>query len=122
MTDLTQMTLAQLVSLHNNHAKNPVNKFASKADAVRRTKAVLPAQQSGFTFNLPARKPVAALRDGTCRAKALVLIGRPGGVSLAKLQEKCGFKDRLNTIQGARLLNYKQGIGLKGNEICIELA
>lgn len=122
MSDLTQMTLAQLVTLHNKHTAKPVKKFASKADAIRRTRAVLAAEKSGPTYNLLAWKPVAALRDGTCRAKALELISRKGGASLSELQQQCGFKDRLNTIQGVRLLNYKQGIALRGNEACIELA
>lgn len=39
MKDLSQMTLAQLVELHNKHAAKPVKKFGSKPDAVRRTKS-----------------------------------------------------------------------------------
>lgn len=122
MKDLSQMNLADLVALHNKHAATPVKKFASKAAAIRRTQAMLPAQKSRVTFNMPARKPVAALRDGTNRVKALELISRNGGASLVELQTECGFKDRLNTIQGVRLLNYKQGVALKGDEKKIELA
>lgn len=125
MKDLSQMTLAQLVELHNKHAAKPVKTFGSKADAVRRTKAVLPAGgrgKTGVTFNMPARKPVAALREDTSRAKAVALISRKGGASLAELEKKAGFKGRLNTIQGVRLLNYKQGIALKGDVSKIELA
>lgn len=119
------MTLAQLVELHNKRAAKPVKKFGSKAATIRRTKAVLPAGghgNTGVTSNMPTRKPVAELREGTNRAKALALISRKGGASLAELEKKAGFEDRLNTIQGVRLLNYKQGIALKGDENKIELA
>ena len=55
------------------------------------------------------------------QAKALELTSRKGAASLAELEKQCGFKDRLNTIQGVRLLNYKQGIALKGDEKCVLL-
>jgi hypothetical protein len=43
--NLDEMTLAQLVALHNEHADTPVKKFATKAKAIERVLAVLPAEE-----------------------------------------------------------------------------
>lgn len=134
-------SMKDLVAAYNEHAKalgeRTVARFASRATALRRCEeiaarakpAAKPASKpgkkkarSGVTFNLPARKPVAELRPGTSRAKALGLISRNGGASLDELERECGFRDRLNTVQGIRLLNYKQGVALRGDENKIELA
>lgn len=48
---LEQMTLAALAALYNKHAAKPVKKFASRDDALRRVRAVLPVEKKQRTID-----------------------------------------------------------------------
>jgi hypothetical protein len=47
MTNLSTLSLSQLVALHNQHAAKPVKKFSDRATGIKRTAAVLPNKARG---------------------------------------------------------------------------
>jgi hypothetical protein len=61
---LTELSLKELVALHNQYAERPVQKFRDKPTAIQRTIAVLPKEpEQPSRQSLPDRL-LALMRDG----------------------------------------------------------
>jgi hypothetical protein len=71
--DLTNLSLRELIDLHNQYAERPVRKFRDKPTAIQRTLAVLPRQ---------AERPVGRRAPHLDTCTALLARG-------ATLQELC---------------------------------
>lgn len=132
--NLEEMTLRELVELHNSHSQNKVNKFSDKETAIRRVKQVLEADSvTDHVDQKPARVPQKRRsrlidisptgdnpvmpREGSRRLEVLTLA--TGGYTSAEIIEKMGWKQgfgRARLREALRLLNRENNYGFRENE------
>lgn len=112
---LEDMTMTQLTDLHNQHADQPVKRFATKGKAVERTRAVLPKEETvkkarGAHVEAKGFAPVAC-KEGT--KQAALVDALHAGATMEELLAVTGWNTRGSVQAGFSWDMKNKGYGVR---------
>lgn len=133
--DLGKASNTELVAAYNKLSSKKVKKFADKTTAAERLweliceanpsmgkakaapkkgKSKSPRPQANG-LNYPVNKPILEHREGTNRAKAIQLLSRKNGATVAEVEKATGWNTK-QAREGIRILHSRLGYGIKEDD------